>query len=89
MFAGFQLATNKVSFLCRSIELEPKLLDAYWHRHLLHLLQDNRKVCLSVKWSFLHLECEQSPGGAGATHHQKPGQLGRSVPLGSTNHDLA
>jgi len=32
--------------LNRSIELEPKLLDAYWHRHLLHLLQDNRKAAL-------------------------------------------
>ncbi|KAL9955567.1 hypothetical protein ACROYT_G036906 [Oculina patagonica] len=32
--------------LNRSIELEPKLLDAYWHRHLLHLLQDNRKSAL-------------------------------------------
>lgn len=32
--------------LNRSIELEPKLLDAYWHRHLLYLLQENRKAAL-------------------------------------------
>ncbi|XP_068717425.1 uncharacterized protein [Montipora capricornis] len=32
--------------LNRSIKLEPKLLDAYWHRHLLHLLQENRKAAL-------------------------------------------
>ena len=34
--------------MIRSIELEPKLLDAYWHRHLLHLLQDNKKVHVSL-----------------------------------------
>ncbi|XP_015759885.1 PREDICTED: uncharacterized protein LOC107339154 [Acropora digitifera] len=32
--------------LNRSIELEPKHLDAYWHRHLLYLLQENRKAAL-------------------------------------------
>lgn len=46
------------SVMIRSIELEPKLLDAYWHRHLLHLLQDNKKVRFSLRsliiflWSF-------------------------------------
>lgn len=29
----------------RSIQLLPKLVDAHWHRHLLHLLQGNPKVC--------------------------------------------
>lgn len=42
-----RLESNELFFvLIRSIELEPKLLDAYWHRHLLHLLQDNKKVCV-------------------------------------------
>lgn len=31
-------------FFCRAIELENMLLDAYWHRHLLHLIQNNKKV---------------------------------------------
>eukprot|EP00794_Sanderia_malayensis_P018055 gene18055-19864_t len=31
----------------KAIELEPKLLDAYWHRHLLYLLQDNAKKALA------------------------------------------
>ena len=33
------------SFL-RAIELEPLLLDAYWHRHLLFILQDKKKEAL-------------------------------------------
>eukprot|EP00795_Rhopilema_esculentum_P011483 gene11483-21699_t len=32
--------------LGRAIELEPKLLDAYWHRHFLFLLQGNTKKAL-------------------------------------------
>ncbi|XP_031569552.1 uncharacterized protein LOC116304042 [Actinia tenebrosa] len=32
--------------LNRAIELENMLLDAYWHRHLLHLIQNNRKAAL-------------------------------------------
>ena len=30
----------------RAIELEPLLLDAYWHRHLLYVLQDKKKEAL-------------------------------------------
>ena len=49
LFKGLWLWwTCCICFLCRSTELEPKLLDAYWHRHLLYLLQENRKVC--EKW---------------------------------------
>ena len=32
------------SCICRAIGLEPSLSDAYWHRHLLHLLQSNNQV---------------------------------------------
>ncbi|XP_064636762.1 uncharacterized protein LOC135493378 isoform X2 [Lineus longissimus] len=35
-----------LSDLNRAIEMEPMLLDAYWHRHLLYLLQDKRKSAL-------------------------------------------
>ncbi|XP_069130069.1 uncharacterized protein [Argopecten irradians] len=30
----------------KAIQLEPTLLDAYWHRHLLYLLQDKKKEAL-------------------------------------------
>lgn len=50
-----------VPHVCRSIELEPKLLDAYWHRHLLHLLQDNRKVTCPLTCSPLVFNgCKQT-----------------------------
>ncbi|XP_060594169.1 uncharacterized protein LOC132748578 isoform X2 [Ruditapes philippinarum] len=32
--------------LGRAIQLEPLLLDAYWHRHLLYILQDRKKEAL-------------------------------------------
>jgi tetratricopeptide (TPR) repeat protein len=33
--------------LSRAIELEPEQLDAYWHRHLLYLLQKNDKAAMA------------------------------------------
>jgi hypothetical protein len=41
---------NKILFtICSSIELEPQLLISRWHRHLLHLLNNNPKVSFKDK----------------------------------------
>ena len=37
---------NHSFIFSRAIELEPLLLDAYWHRHLLFILQDKKKEAL-------------------------------------------
>ena len=36
----------KCLFYFRVIQMEPDLTDAYWHRHLLYLLQDKKKEAL-------------------------------------------
>lgn len=35
-----------IIFLFRAIKMEPMLLDAYWHRHLLYVLQDKKTAAL-------------------------------------------
>ncbi|KAK3699161.1 hypothetical protein QZH41_011884 [Actinostola sp. cb2023] len=40
------VTTPRATTTMRSIELESMLLDTYWHRHLLHLVQNNKKAAL-------------------------------------------
>ena len=44
----FQLGKLKQAHedLDKAIELEPTMLDAYWHRHLLFLLQNHKSLAL-------------------------------------------
>ena len=42
---GYRMSPTSF-FIFRAIELEPLLLDAYWHRHLLYVLQDKKKDAL-------------------------------------------
>ena len=51
--------------LTRAIELEPTMVDAYWHRHLVHLLLNRKQQAMDdlnlvVKYNKTHAEAYKS-----------------------------
>ena len=51
--------------LSRAVELEPTLVDAYWHRHLVHLLLNRKQQAMDdlnlvVKYNKTHSQAYKS-----------------------------
>ena len=66
-----------MSDLTRAIDMEPSMLDAYWHRHLIHLLLNRKQhamddLSIIIKINKNHAEAYKSRSVCGPAYSDFP-----------------